>query len=249
MNSAALLKYGFFFVAVVALVGLDQWTKEIAESRLASQRPGFFSHSMFVEVPDEYDGSPLEEFLQEELARNSADEVREIAHRYSRSPDGERLRGDDVVEAGEIIEIVRREIVVIDGFWDFQYTRNPGAAFGILSNAEDGFRRPFFIVVSIFAVFVILGLLRTVEFRQQIMYWGLTLIAAGAVGNFIDRIRLDYVIDFVVWKYTDEYRWPTFNVADVLICIGVGLIMIEMIREFVREVREKREAEDKPVIG
>lgn len=242
MRNPALLKFGLFFFALFVLVGLDQWTKQIAESRLASQRPGFFSHNMVVEVPKEHEGSTLKEFLREELHRNSEDEIYEIANRYTITPHGQRLRGDHIVSAGDSLEILRRELVVIEGFWDFQYTRNPGAAFGILSDADDGFRRPFFFGVSILAVLTILGLLWTIPFQQQIMFWGLTLIGAGAVGNFIDRFRLDYVIDFIVWKYTDEYRWPTFNLADVFICIGVALIFIEMIRDFIGERRENRQA-------
>lgn len=242
MNQALLIKYGVFFLSVLVLVGIDQWTKQIAEERLATQRPGFFSHNMVLEIAPEHDGSTLEEYLSDELHRNSADEVSEIARRFTVTPQGELLNPTSELSAGDRIEIRQREIVVIPGYWDYQYTRNPGAAFGLLADADESFRKPFFIVVSILAVLIILGLLRSVPFRQQIMYWGLTLIAAGALGNFIDRILYGYVIDFVVWKYTDEYRWPTFNVADVLICIGVGLILIEMIREMIAESREKKQA-------
>src|SRR5690606_4963149 len=128
----------------------------------------------------------------------------------------------------------RREVVVIDGYFDFQYTRNPGAAFGTLADSDESFRKPFFILISIAAVVMILVLLRGVLFSQQILLWGLGLIAAGAIGNFIDRIRFGYVIDFIVWKYTDAHRWPTFNVADALLCVGVGLMVIEIIRDTIK---------------
>ena len=247
MNQASMIKYGIFLLSVLVLVGIDQWTKQIAEERLATQRPGFFSHNMVLEIGEEHQGSTLEEYLRDELHRNSEEEISRIARRFTVTPEGELLNPMTVLAAGDTIEIRQREIVVIEGFWDYQYTRNPGAAFGLLADADESFRKPFFIGVSILAMLIILGLLRTVPFRQQIMFWGLTLIAAGAMGNFIDRILFGYVIDFVVWKYTDEHRWPTFNVADVLICIGVGLIFLEMIREFRAEMKEKKtlKAEEK----
>jgi signal peptidase II len=61
------------------------------------------------------------------------------------------------------------------------------------------------------------------------------------MGNFIDRIRFNYVIDFILWKYTDAHRWPTFNVADALICVGVAFMLIEILRDTMRERRESQE--------
>jgi signal peptidase II len=51
------------------------------------------------------------------------------------------------------------------------------------------------------------------------------------VGNFIDRIRFGHVIDFIVWKLGDDLRWPTFNVADAFITLGVTLMLVEIIRD------------------
>ncbi len=238
----AVVKYGGFVLAVLILVGLDQWTKQLAEDRLATQRPGIFSHNMVLEVPPEHDGSTLKEYLVDELRFSSEEEIDEIASRFTVTEEGRALTGATELEAGEVIEIRHREVVVIEGYWDFQYTRNPGAAFGLFADADESFRRPFLLTVSLIAVFVILWMLFTMQRGQWILYWGLTTIAAGALGNVIDRIRFGYVIDFVVWKLGDDYRWPTFNVADVLICIGVGLIILEMIREGVAEHRAKKEA-------
>lgn len=237
MRNPTLLKYTVFFFAVLALVGLDQWTKNIAETRLATQRPGAFSHSMVLEVPESFDGSTLESYLREELRANSEEEIREIAQFHTRSLHGARLNPDSDLQAGDEIEIRQREVVVIKDYWDFQYTRNPGAAFGLLADSDSPLRTPFFIIISLIAVIVILGLLRGVPLNQHILFWALTFIAGGALGNFIDRVRLGYVIDFIVWKVSDEYRWPTFNIADVLICVGVALMILEMIREVIAERR------------
>lgn len=244
MKSINFKKYALFFFLVAVLVGIDQWTKQISEERLATQRPGAFSHTMLLEVDAANAGKTVEEFLREELRFNSDEEITQIAERYAVTPSGDRLRPHTELAAGDEVEILRREIVVIDGYWDFQYTRNPGAAFGILADADESFREPFFRVVSVIALLLILVLLQQTKMGQRILFSGLTFVAAGAVGNFVDRIRFGYVIDFVVWKYTDEYRWPTFNVADVLICIGFALIVIEMIRDGLRERAEKKLASE-----
>jgi signal peptidase II len=67
--------------------------------------------------------------------------------------------------------------------------------------------------------------------RQRALRWGLPLVLGGALGNVLDRIRYGQVIDFidvhVFWKGADRH-WPTFNVADIAICVGVGLMAIDM---------------------
>jgi signal peptidase II len=246
MSRDSMIKYAQFLLIILVFVFADQWTKWYASEWLATQRPGHFSHNIVLQVDPDKAGTTVEQYLGETFKRNTADEVSQIAQQYTRRPDGRRLAPDTVLEAGDEIEVTRREVVVIEGYWDYQYTRNPGAAFGILSNADSKWRRPFFIVVSFLAVLIILGLLRTVDRRQQILIWGLSLIAAGAIGNFIDRIRFGYVIDFIVWKYTDEYRWPTFNVADALICVGVAFMIIEMIRDALNaRAEDKAKLEEK----
>ncbi|MFU8803956.1 MAG: signal peptidase II [Bradymonadaceae bacterium] len=244
MSRDSILKYTQFLLIVLTFVAVDQITKWYASEWLATQRPGHFSHNIVLQVEEEDAGKTVEEYLGQTFGANSPEEVQAIAQQHTRRPDGRRLAPDMALEAGDEIEVTRREVVVIEGYWDYQYTRNPGAAFGILSNSDSSLRRPFFIVVSLLAVLIILGLLRSVPWRQQILVWGLSLIAAGAVGNFIDRIRFGYVIDFVVWKYTDEYRWPTFNVADALICIGVAFMIIEMIRDVFRARAESKAASE-----
>ena len=227
MNSDLIKKYTVFILVVMVLVAVDQWTKWYAEQRLATAG---MSH-MQVVVGDDFDGATLQDFLNDELASNTDDEVSRIASEATTDVDGQRMRPDDAVEAGQTVEIRHREVVVIEDFWDYQYTRNPGAAFGLMADADENFRKPFFIVVSLLAVLLIVAILHQVPLRQWVLFSALTLIAAGALGNFFDRIQYGYVIDFVVWKYTDEYRWPTFNVADALICVGVALMVVEIIRD------------------
>jgi hypothetical protein len=69
------------------------------------------------------------------------------------------------------------------------------------------------------------------ESEHMLMIIALALILGGALGNFIDRLRLDYVIDFIewFWRSRSNMTWPTFNIADAAISIGVGLIGIELL--------------------
>ena len=68
------------------------------------------------------------------------------------------------------------------------------------------------------------------------MQSALVLIAGGAIGNLIDRIQIGYVVDFIDW-HVNNYHWPTFNIADVSISVGVGLMIIDMIRQTIQEVK------------
>lgn len=229
-----LKKYLLFFLVILFGVIIDQWSKDYASARLATQRVGSLDHPIVLQVDEADEGKTVEAFLAEEFTRNSPDEIDSIAQNFTRGEDGLRLSPDAQVTPGESVTVTNRKVVVIQDYWDFQYTENPGAAFGLLADGHENWRVPFFITVSLLAVLMILFILRGVLWEQQLMVWGLSLIASGALGNFIDRIRFGYVIDFIVWKYTDAYRWPTFNIADALICVGVGLMAIELIRDLFR---------------
>jgi len=57
----------------------------------------------------------------------------------------------------------------------------------------------------------------------------LSLIFGGAIGNYIDRLRFQYVIDFLDFHYKEVYHWPAFNVADSAIVCGVGMLLAQML--------------------
>jgi signal peptidase II len=119
-------------------------------------------------------------------------------------------------------------ITVLENFFNITYIRNKGAAFGFL--AESSFRLPFFILISIIAGVVIIGIFRKLRPEQKLTAVSLSLIFAGALGNLIDRIRLGEVIDFLDAHWY-EHHWPSFNVADSAICIGVFLLALDMLRD------------------
>ncbi|WP_303721827.1 signal peptidase II [Malonomonas rubra] len=114
-------------------------------------------------------------------------------------------------------------IAVIENFFHITYVRNPGAAFGILSNSA--VRIPFFISVSVLASIGILWYLRKVDAADLLQHFALGLIFSGAVGNLIDRARLGEVIDFLDAHWY-QHHWPAFNIADSAICIGVAVMFL-----------------------
>jgi signal peptidase II len=117
-------------------------------------------------------------------------------------------------------------IPVIPGFFNITHVRNKGAAFGILSNLPEVWRSAFFIIVTLVAVAAIIALI--LKTHERLSVYAFSLIAAGAVGNLIDRIRYGEVVDFIQW-YVKSYTWPSFNVADSAITIGVVLLASDML--------------------
>jgi signal peptidase II len=114
-------------------------------------------------------------------------------------------------------------IIVIPGFFNLTHVRNKGAAFGILSSLPEVWRSAFFIMVTIIAVAAIIVLI--MKTHERLPVYAFSFIAGGAVGNVIDRIRYGEVVDFIQW-YVKSYYWPSFNVADSAISIGVTLLAI-----------------------
>ena len=117
-------------------------------------------------------------------------------------------------------------ITVVPGFFNITHVRNKGAAFGMLSNLPEFWRSAFFITITIAAVAALIALI--VKTRERLQVYAFSLIAGGAVGNVIDRIRYGEVVDFIQW-YVKSWYWPSFNVADSAISIGVALLAIELL--------------------
>jgi signal peptidase II len=112
--------------------------------------------------------------------------------------------------------------------WRMNYVENPGAAWGLFRGFSAGFRNAFFTLVSVGAVAFILNYYRRVREDQRFLQLALAFVLSGAVGNFIDRLARGYVVDFVEWYWWNrpDLRWPTFNVADSLIVVGVAMLVL-----------------------
>lgn len=132
-------------------------------------------------------------------------------------------------------------LTVVEGFWYWRYVENPGAAWGFLRDADPSVRIPFFYAISVLAVVFIISFYRKLEEDKRLTMVALALVLGGAVGNFLDRLHLTYVIDFID-MFIGSYHWPTYNIADSAISVGVGLLMLEWLLEAVTAKKNPSEA-------
>lgn len=129
---------------------------------------------------------------------------------------------------------------VVPNFFSLTYVRNPGAAFGMLARWDASLRVPFFIIVPLLALAVIFFIFRKVEERDFKLSTALSLVIGGAVGNLIDRVAYNYVVDFLDFHWYHDAHFPAFNVADMAICVGVGLLILDIIQKERDLIRSKR---------
>ncbi len=135
----------------------------------------------------------------------------------------------------------KRYIEVSPSFFRLRYAENPGAAWGLFRNLPPTTRGPLFHVVSIGAVVLIswyFSKLSGKDPQERWALWGLPLVLGGAIGNYIDRIARAFVIDFLEAHWYDKAAWPSFNVADSAIVVGVGLLLVD---SFVRKETPKED--------
>lgn len=125
---------------------------------------------------------------------------------------------------------------IIQDIFHFTYVRNPGAAFGIFRDFPELFRKAFFLTLPPIAMLVILNILRSVEETDLWQVFALSMIFGGAFGNYIDRIRFGYVVDFLDFHYKNVWSYPAFNIADSCIVSGIGILLVLM---FVRDRKNK----------
>ena len=118
-------------------------------------------------------------------------------------------------------------ISIIPNFFQLVHVRNTGAAFGLGANASSKLVPVLLNVgaIAVFCVVVVYALRSAVS--DRLLQTGLHLILGGAIGNLLDRFRFGYVVDFLD-VYVGTHHWPAFNVADSAICIGIGLLFLDM---------------------
>ena len=136
----------------------------------------------------------------------------------------------------------------ITSYFDLYYLRNFGAAFSFLSDAG-GWQKVFFITLSsVVCLGIVFWLFRFANKEQKILTTAMSLVLAGAFGNLIDRINYGYVVDFLSFHhealanipvlkimFSDQGRFPAFNVADMAIFCGAFLLIVDWYLEAKRE--------------
>ena len=120
-------------------------------------------------------------------------------------------------------------IPLIDGIFHLTYIHNDGAAFGMLSE-----HRWVFMVLSVVAIVALIVYLFWAKPKSRFVCASLAMIVGGGVGNMIDRVRLNYVIDFLDFcAFPELWKW-IFNVADIAVCVGVGLYALYIVLDEVK---------------
>jgi signal peptidase II len=120
-----------------------------------------------------------------------------------------------------------QDVTVIRGVFDFVYAENPGIAFGQLQE-HGAFGRWFFVVLAAAAALAVLFYFFRTPRNDDRILGASALLLAGILGNLTDRVRLGFVIDFIL-LHAGNYHWPAFNVADTSITFGALLLAYDMI--------------------
>jgi signal peptidase II len=126
-------------------------------------------------------------------------------------------------------------IEVIQGVFNLTHIRNPGVAFGLFAGMESQYKAWIFVFISTVAIIAILVIYHHTPKEHRMVRVGLILIFSGAIGNVIDRIVYQEVIDFLDVFYKG-YHWPAFNFADSCITIGVGLMILDLFQKHPKQL-------------
>lgn len=130
---------------------------------------------------------------------------------------------------------VGESITIIPNVLNFTYVQNTGAAFSMLQG-----HTVFLIIFTAIAMLVCVYVIVKDFFQSALVNWALLLCIGGGIGNIIDRIRWNYVVDFIECKL---FEFPVFNVADIAVTFGAGLICIYIIKELFLSIIERKSEE------
>jgi len=115
--------------------------------------------------------------------------------------------------------------VIVQNYFDLRYAENPGVAFSMFQDLPGG--RVLLTVLAVAAFAMVIAYLRRTPAEAPRLHVALGLIGGGAIGNLVDRVVFGRVTDFIVWK-KGNVEWPAFNIADAALCVGVGLMLLDM---------------------
>ncbi|MFO0693347.1 MAG: signal peptidase II [Polyangiales bacterium] len=140
--------------------------------------------------------------------------------------------------------IVRPPHEIVPGFFEMRYAENCGAAFGFLNDETSVAKNALFYGAAVGCALLLAWMYATGRGGPAFAL-AVPLVVSGAIGNLVDRLRFGYVVDFIRF-YGENWQYPTFNVADIGITVGVGLLVIDGIREskLDREAAKRQEAHE-----
>jgi signal peptidase II len=121
-------------------------------------------------------------------------------------------------------------IELIPGFARISYVRNSGVAFGLFAEIQSVWKPYILASMAVIAVVVILLYSARMPSNRVLLQLALAITLGGILGNFTDRILHGYVVDFLELHIKDVFHWPTFNVADSAITIGIGLLLVDTVK-------------------
>ena len=127
-------------------------------------------------------------------------------------------------------------VPIIKGVLHLTYVENRGAAFGMLANS-----RWVFMIVSTVAILGMIAYLFSGMCLNSLYEISIAIVISGGIGNMIDRIALKYVVDMIDFRLIN---FAVFNVADSLVCIGAGLLVLALVLDIIKESKAKKENEN-----
>ncbi|MFC0820687.1 signal peptidase II [Moraxella marmotae] len=128
---------------------------------------------------------------------------------------------ESILNIGESIDVINPVLN-----WTLAY--NHGAAFSFMAD-QGGWQKWFFVILGLVVAGYIINHLRKIAHTAKLLAFGLALVLGGAIGNVLDRILHGHVIDFIHVHYADVWHYPIFNIADIGICVGMALVVYDML--------------------
>jgi len=148
---------------------------------------------------------------------------------------------DQVTKIWAAARLPMRPMEVIPKALSFVYVENHNAAFGLGSGLPDSAKVYILLTLTIgLTLALVVAMVRATDLPSQI---GFAATVSGAIGNIVDRVQLGYVRDFIYWH--GGFQWPNFNIADMLVVTGVGVLVVFGGREQRKQEKAEKAAQEK----
>jgi signal peptidase II len=121
-------------------------------------------------------------------------------------------------------------VEIIPGYLRLSYASNTGVAFGLFHDVNSAWKPYILGALAIVAIVVIFIYGKRTSPDRNLLHWALAITMGGILGNFVDRVFNGYVVDFIEFHIHETFYWPTFNVADSAISIGIALLLIDTVK-------------------